>query len=363
MEALDLVPEAYGRWDAAVADSDESWFWQTTHWIDWICERAGDDLIANRSFFVVQGPEVVAVAPLVVERGPEGSRFAFAGGPMAAPAIRRAVGPAGRREIREFYARTLAERAREDDVSYASVRIPSLSERHVASPGPYANPFLRLGYFDLPYLTQIVDLRPDESALWSAVRKGHKADIKAARRRFGAAVWYRDDLPAGRFREYQALHAKDAGRVTRSQKTFDMMEAWVRAGHAALVEASDAGRPIAFALLILYKDGGLYASACKDPDVGTLPASHLVQWTAITWLKARGFRWYDVGLQQFGPQWYEVPGDKDLTIARFKRGFGGQAVPLPTAEVFFSADVMERTFARRVRAYTDAVASPIGVES
>ena len=363
MEALDLTPDAYARWDAIAGDSDEAWFWQTTHWIDWICERAGADLIANRSFFIVQGPELVAIAPLVVERGAEGPRFAFAGGPLAAPAIKRAVGVAGRREIREFYARTLAERAREDDVTSTSIRVPALSEGCVASPGPYVNPFLRVGYFDLPYLTQIIDLQPDEAALWSAIRKGHKADIKSARRRFGATVWYRDDLPAGRFGDYQALHVKDAGRVTRSQKTFDMMEAWVRDGHAALVDVHDGGRPVAFALLILYKDGGMYASACKDPDIGSLPASHLVQWTAITWLKARGFRWYDVGLQQFGRQWYEVPSEKDLTIAQFKRGFGGRTVPLPTAEVFFTAEAMERTFARRVRAYTAALASPIGVES
>ena len=363
MDALELTPDAYARWDAVAADSDEAWFWQTTRWIDWICARAGDDLIANRSFFIAQGPEIVAIAPLVVERGPEGPRFAFTAGPLAAPAIRRAVGPAGRREIREFYARTLAERARKDDVTYACIRVPALSAGCVASPAPYVNPFLRVGFFDLPYLTQIIDLQPDEAALWSAIRKGHKADIKTARRRFDAAVWYRDDLPAGRFGDYQALHARDAGRVTRSQKTFDMMEAWVRDGHAALVEVSDAGRPVAFALLILYQDGGMYASACKDPDIGNLPASHLVQWTAITWLKAHGYRWYDVGLQQFGPQWFEVPSEKELTIARFKRGFGGRTLPLPTAEVFFAAEAMERVFARRIRAYTGALASPVGVES
>ena len=167
-------------------------------------------------------------------------------------------------------------------------------------------------------------------------------------------MWDRATLPPGKFAEYQALHAKDAGRVTRTQRTFDLMEAWVQDGMAALVEADEGGRAVAFALLMIYKNGAYYGSGCKDPDLGPVAASHLVQWTAITWLKAHGIAWYDVGLQQFGPQWFDLPSDKNVSISAFKRGFGGDTMPLVTAECFYSSDLLEETFARRVRGYLAA---------
>ena len=351
MDARSFSPELSGVWDVIAVDSDEAWFWQTRRWIDWIIERSGDDVVADASFVVMQGSEAVAICPLLIERGPDGPRFAFNGGPVAAPAIRNAIGRAGRQEILEFYVDTCANVAATHDVRYGAVKVPSLCRAYLGSVAPFVHPLRRFGYFDLPYLTQVLDLSVDEDALWSRVRKGHKADIKTARRDLTARVWHRDGLTAQTFAAYRETHARDAGRVTRSMRTFDLMEGWVRDGHAALVEAVTLdGRAAAFALLLLDKDGAYYGSGCKEPDLATLPSSHLVQWTAITWLKAQGVRYYDIGLQQFGPQWFEVPSAKDVSIAAFKRGFGGETVPLPTVERFYSADLLEETFARRARA-------------
>ncbi len=362
IEARPFTPALATAWEAIAADSDDAWFWQTRRWIDWIVERSGDDVVTEASFLVALENEPVAICPLVVERGPDGPRFAFNGNPVASPAIRNDVGRAGRQEILAFYADTCAAIAATYDVRYGAVKVPSLCRAYLGAGLPFAHPLLRFGYFDLPWLTQIVDLAASEDALWARVRKGHKADVKRARRDLTARVWHGPEMPAATFAAYRQMHARDAGRAVRSTRTFDLMEGWVRARHAALVEASTHdGRPAAFALLLLNKDGAFYASGCREPELATLPASHLVQWSAITWLKAQAFRYYDIGLQQFGPQSFEVPSAKDVAIAAFKRGFGGETVPLPTAERFYSAELLEETFARRGRAA--AAALPLVVPS
>jgi len=357
VNASGLTAGAFDRWNELAASSDDAWFWQTTDWMKWIEERWRTQVVANRSFLIAEGADVLAVCPVLVEQGERWRQFGYGGGPLPFPAIKNGVGRTGRQKILGLYAGTLATIALRDDVKYVCVKVPSLSPAYLRSPLPFANALRRFGYFDLPHLTQLVDLRPPLGALWSQVRKGHKADIKSARRMCRAHVWDRTNITTEKFREYERLHAKDAGRVVRSQATFDLMRDWVVRGMAALVEAEHEGRSVAFALHLLYKDGAFYASGCKDSDLPGLPASHLVQWVSIEWLKDRGYQFYDIGLQQFGPQWFEVPGVKDVSIARFKRGFGGQTVPLVTTEFFYSPAAFEETFTRRIRAYLDACAA------
>jgi lipid II:glycine glycyltransferase (peptidoglycan interpeptide bridge formation enzyme) len=133
------------------------------------------------------------------------------------------------------------------------------------------------------------------------------------------------------------------------------MQEWVQRGHAVLVEARHAGQPAAFALIIVFGAGAYYGSACKDPDLADIPASHLIQWETIRWLKAQRFEWYDLGPQQFSPQWFD-PGDpKQVSISLFKRGFGGLTIPLVTAEFFYSKPLLEQAVERRWREYLEAL--------
>lgn len=360
MEIVPLTPALAESWNAAAHASDDAWFWHTTHWMEWAEDLAAGQIVANRSFLVTEGRDVLAICPALVEDGRDGRRLGYGpAGPLPMAAVRNDIGRAQARVL-DLYALTLAAIGAEEKAAHASVRVPSLSPAYLGAALPYANPLLRFGYLDLPFLTQIIDLSAPLDALWSAVRKGHKAAVRAAERTCTAHVWTGEALARETFDAYQQLHAKDAGRVTRDQRTFDRMERWIRDGHAALVEARRGETPVAFAYLILHKDGAFYGSACKDPDHPELTVSHLIQWTAIQWLKARGVRFYDVGLQQFGPQWFDVPSAKAVSISQFKRGFGGQTVPLVTAEMFFSTDALRETLTRRLDTY---LAVPISTES
>jgi hypothetical protein len=351
-EIVPLAPEREAAWDEFAERSDDAWFWQTTRWIRWARAISEDRFVATRSFLIKAGTEVLAICPVNIElRG--GQRvFSFLGGPIPAPAIRNDITGKGRSRVLSAYVSALADLACADGVVYGSVKNP-FTRLLRAVPLTDINPWLRVGFSDLPVLTQVIDLRRSEERLWAEVSKGHRSDIKRAARACLVRIWDAQSITRDKFAQYKAVHAKDAGRVTRSAATFDMMEDWVRDGFAVLAEANHAGKPAAFGVIITHKNNAYYGSGCRDPDVD-LPVSHTLQWTVLQWLRRHGCQLYDIGLQHFGPQWFGVPSAKEIAIASFTRGFGGETVPLVTAEWFYSADALERFFRQRLQNYSAA---------
>lgn len=348
-----LTPALEAEWDALALSSADGWFWQTTAWINWATAIASSSFVSGHSF-VVQGPSgrVVGICPVNIEvRGGE-KVFAFLGGPIPAPAFSDKLSVAEREQALRLYVESLDALAQQEHVVHGSVKMPFTDA--LKPHRPAVNPWLGHGYFDLPYLTQVIDLRLSEADLWGAMRRGHRSDVKRAQTSAAVHLWDWRTISAEKMDEYQALHARDAGRVTRSRTTFEMMEQWIRAGDAVLAEARADDRPVAFAVIIHYKTGAFYASGCREPERPDLPGSHLLQWEAMRWLKRRGCELYDIGIQFTGPQWFYVPTAKEISISSFKRGFGGATVPLVTAERFYDGDALKRTFDARVRAYLDA---------
>ena len=352
---MDVAPiDNKEDWDSFAGQSDDAWFWHTTHWMDYAREYTGERFIGNPSFYIVENREALAICPLFVEAGNHDEsvrQFSCMGLPVPFPAMRNGLTHEKRQQVLKHYTETLASVAQEEKVEYVSVRVPSVARSYLSNGMPFANPLLRYGYIDLTYLTQIINLGKSVKELWAEVRKGHKSDVKRAGGTCRVEVWDRENITSDEFRKYQMLHQKDAGRVTRSQKTFDLMLSWVEKGHAILVGAEQNGEAAGFSLVILFGAGAYYGSSCKDPDHPDIPASHLIQWSTIQWLKEHGYEWYDIGLQQFCPQWFEEASPKDISIAGFKRGFGGRTVPLMTAEFFYSRALLESTVDRRWRQY------------
>lgn len=364
-EALQLMAEVFDGWNRFAEESDDAWFWHTTHWMEFSEELARPRFIANLSFSIVANSETLAICPLILERSswPDGSScFSCAGLPVPFPAMRSDLSSETRNQLLKFYVQRLASLAKDHGVGHVSVRVPAVARSYFSRGLPFVNPLLKYGYIDLPYLTQVIELEKDLRILWGEISQGPKSHIKRAAPVCEVNVWDRQSITAEKFREYQLLHQKDAGRVTRSQRTFDLMLGWVRGGHAVLVEARHADQAAAFALIILFGTGAYYGSSCKDPDAPEIPASHLVQWEVIRWLKKARFEWYDVGPQQFGPQWFDPASPKDVSIASFKRGFGGVTIPLVTAEFFYSKSLLEQTFEKRWREYFGALPPELAVQ-
>ena len=338
------------EWDALARRFDGAWFFHLPTWADFVREVSGAGFIADLSFTVTVGTEIAAVCPVMLEAGSDGPQFSMARTALPFPAIKPGLAPGVERRAYTDYLETLAALAEEHGAGLVSIgeKFPAIRPD---APAVIATTLARAGFFDVSQQTQVIDLSKPVEQLWAGVRKGHRSDIKRAKTRCTASIWDESTITTDKFREYQALHAKDAGRVTRSQRSFDIMESWIRDGLAVLAEVALDGRAIAFAVIMNFRGRAYYGSACQDPDHSRLGASHLLQWEVIQWLKAHGSKAYDVGHQYFGPQWHQQPSGKDISIAEFKRGFGGETVNVYAGEYFYSLDALSAVTGRRLEAY------------
>jgi len=341
-------------WDQFAGASYDAWFWHTSDWMDYTQEYSGEQFIANRSFYIVENGKELAICPLFVEWSQlsDGAKqFSCAGSlnvPIAFPAMVNGLPRAKRDDVIGYYVQVLESIAHEEGVGHVSVRVPTIARSYIEHGRPFANPLLAHGFTDLAHVTRVIDLEQPESALWSDIRKGHRSDIRKAEKFCQIRVWDRSNITLKKFREYQELHRKDMGRVTRSQRTFDLMLSWIRCGNAILTEAEHEGIGIGFSLFNTFGHGAFYGSTCKDPEYMSVPVSHLIQWSTICWLKTHGYRWYETGPQTFGPQFHHPATDKSASISSFNRGFGGQNIPSVTAEYFYSKELMEKVYRKRM---------------
>ena len=157
---------------------------------------------------------------------------------------------------------------------------------------------------------------------------------------------------------YRKLHHKAAGRVTRSQATFDLQYKAIQDDHAMLIGLRDKEQYIAFSYFLHDKKAAYYGSSADDPEYNSpIPLEHCIIWKAIEYYKERGLKFLEIGAQQFGPQIFDHPSQKDLTISFFKRGFSVRILPFYRGVKYFDKEFMRRDLTdnikKTLRAYSN----------
>jgi lipid II:glycine glycyltransferase (peptidoglycan interpeptide bridge formation enzyme) len=166
-----------------------------------------------------------------------------------------------------------------------------------------------------PGATRIVDLQPDEDALWGALRRKWRQYVNKARSSGITVV----DAGADRLPDFYRIYRETADRAgfpIRTEGAYrDIWDAYAPAGLARLLFAqSSDGMPLATLFLVrcgprvVEPYGGMTGAGADSR------ANYLLKWEAIRSSRASGATSYDM--------WGMVtPG-----IARFKAGFGGREV-------------------------------------
>jgi lipid II:glycine glycyltransferase (peptidoglycan interpeptide bridge formation enzyme) len=166
-----------------------------------------------------------------------------------------------------------------------------------------------------PNSTRIIDLRQDEQALQSAMRKKWRQYVNRARTAGIRVV----DAEGDRLREFYRIYretADRAGFLIRTEQAYrDVWNAFRPAGNARLLFAEmPDGEPQATLMLVrcgprvVEPYGGMTAAGAESR------ANYLLKWEAIRSSKERGATTYDL--------WGLATGG----IAHFKTGFGGREV-------------------------------------
>ena len=166
-----------------------------------------------------------------------------------------------------------------------------------------------------PSSTRLIDLRADEDALWSDLRKKWRQYVNRART-LGVTIEDADESALGDFYRIYADTATRAGFRIRTEATYrDIWAAFAPLGLVRLLVARlPDGQPAATLFLhacgnrVVEAYGGMTAAGAESR------ANYLIKWEAIRSSRERGARVYDLwGLPNRG-------------IEHFKAGFGGREV-------------------------------------
>jgi len=170
-----------------------------------------------------------------------------------------------------------------------------------------------------PRRTRIIDLRPEEAALWSDLRKKWRQYVNRART---SGVVVRDVDPAVEMDAFEVFHrvmretGLRAGVPIRAASAYEeLWSALHPTGDSRLLFADDASGAT-LAVLLLVRCGGRVVEPYGGMTEagGTLRANYLLKWEAIRSSREQGATSYDL--------WGLVhPG-----IAHFKQGFGGREI-------------------------------------
>ena len=163
-----------------------------------------------------------------------------------------------------------------------------------------------------------VDLDVPQETIVANLRKSYRSLINWGKRSITLSYVNRDNPDLEMFNLYQEFHRHIAGRVTRPQKSWDIMFETISGGSGELSLGRDASDGLISATLVI--DGGgvaQYSSGVYDREQFDKPIGHWPLFDAILRAKARGMSLFELG---------DIPAagtasDKELSIGRFKRGF------------------------------------------
>ena len=169
-------------------------------------------------------------------------------------------------------------------------------------------------------MSAMADLTADEAALSRHVRKSYKSLINWGRRELTLRYVNAETPDRSLYDAFKDLHRVVAGRVTRSQASWDAAFDWIRWGHAelALGYMSDA-----LVAGTMFRDGDRttrYTTAAYDRSRFDKPISHWPVFDAMLRGKSRGCQLADLGQV---PAFGSVDA-KAYQIGQFKKGLTGR---------------------------------------
>ncbi len=203
----------------------------------------------------------------------------------------------------------------------------------------------KYGYLDSSSSDSLLNLKLSINKLWHNVRRGHQYDINRIikNKDFEIVVVDHNKRGFSAHQSYVDLHHRCAGKTTRNKKTFDLQYKMLQNNQAAIFQLKYKTKPVGYCYFFHYKKGVIYASAADDPDFTGFPVYHSLIWKAIEYYKNHGFEY----LELCEPCGYRIQFDhyldeKQKNISRFKRGFGGQMIPLFKGIKYYDKKLFEK---------------------
>lgn len=182
----------------------------------------------------------------------------------------------------------------------------------------------------------------EDRDLWALLSSNHRRNIRRAMK---SGVEVRQASSEEACRQHVSLMAKSMERRSKrgeailAAEDIDPCLALVQAKAAEFYRAVHEDAVVSSILVLKSSRGAYYHSAGTSPEGMSLGASHFLIHECVKDLQAQAVEVFNLG----------GASDKGSGLARFKAGFGGEAVELESAEVFLGG-TLKKTLNRLVEA-------------
>lgn len=348
-----MVKDKYGEWDNFCLESDDAWFWHTSKWLEHVLNFRFDSNSESRSFFVKKDNKIAAICPLILEGKDGFKEFSYNLDYGPVPAFVNDLTKKEQEKIMKLVFNHMNYLAKENEVKRVRMRFAVLNSSFIETRKQRYNYLMKFDYLDNSLNTQVVDLRYSMEELRKEIRHGHDADIDRASKILTVEIFDHSNITKEAFDWYLLLHHGDEGRLKRKEIAFDMMYNWIKEGNAFLIGAKKENKFVGFSYFFVFKNNAYYGSACNDPGFHDIPIAHFLQWKAIEWMKKKEYKFYEIGWQHYDDTLQNFPTEKDKSISKFKRGFGGFTAPLFRAEKYYDKNYFLKIYDLRIKNYSD----------
>lgn len=164
----------------------------------------------------------------------------------------------------------------------------------------------------------LVDLAHDDATLMGALRSGHRQQVRQGSRILDLAFVDQSRPDAAAFDSFRELHARVAGRATRSRESWDRMFDLVAAGEGDLALAYWQGELLGGTLMLDAGQMSYYASGAYLREHFDKPITHFPLFQCILRARERGRTHAHLG--EILPLSL-ADSKKELSINNFKLGF------------------------------------------
>jgi hypothetical protein len=344
LSALELcaTPDAAVVWKCLAESCPDAWFWHSWSNMEFNFVAAQNYEVRNLSFFVLLDGRPVGFVPLMVQRTQigdySGLDASYYSGPLPWPAFLPVL---PNFEMIEDYAfQELERRARQAGVGRIRLRLspPLLSGNEQRR---FARAISVHRYLDSSYISHSLNVQQDTLA---NVRERYRRYVKKFTPRYELAIEEGDAVTPQLEEIYFRLHVKDSGGQFRSRESYRFQANLARNQEAFYVTATRRGRDVIAGMLLVsvYKAAAYDNSVAVDPDFQDEYVSHLLKWTAIESLLARGVQTYELGDKPFFPTMVCIPSAKSYGISHFKEGWSkGVVKTVMVAEKFLDLNFLQ----------------------
>lgn len=324
--------DAHG-WNAFLARTPGGSYQQTSLW--GLAKLAGG--YRARRFVLDDGNAIVGGVQLLIRPLPLGGSIAYVPlGPV--------VGSASPDVVDDLIAR-IHWIAVQHKITYLAVQAPRGQEALTAKLQAFGfSPSL----VDVaPNASVLLDLSQSLDTILSKMHKTTRYDIRAAQRK-GITVREGSQNDLGVFR--QLLLATATRQEFRTLNEKYLSEVWrlfSPGEHIKMFVAEFERKPVSAILAMAFGDTATYWKGGWSGQHGNRYPNEALQWTAIRWAKAQGYRYYDLGgipraLAKAVLAGESVRNQGNHSVGFYKLGFGGQVELFPEALSYVYSPVLRR---------------------